>query len=109
MQEDKRADNKLLASLKCIAQNNKSINEPKSHTKQNDKFLLTTFSTHEHRAKSKERNDHEEILSKELRKFRTEVERKYRASKTNKVYKFPRTSNNEDKEDQSTTFNCTSI
>jgi hypothetical protein len=101
-----QTDSKLLASLKCIAQNNKSANEPKSHNKQKEKFSLSSFSAHEYRAKSKERNDHDEISGRELRKFRTEVETKYRASKTNKTYKFPRTCNHERNEEQSKTFNC---
>lgn len=107
----RRPDNKLLASLKCMAQKTTPLPNTQTHNRHNlqekDKFLLSTFTAHEVRAKSKERNDHEEMLGKELRKFRSEVEAKYRASTTNKAYKFPRMDNNEKGEEESAAFNCT--
>ena len=88
-----RANTKLLTSLKYIVQKDHPISELQTKTHERDgknKWQLATFTCPEQLAKMKEKNEHEEMLRKELKKFRTEIEMKFRSSETNKAYKFPR-------------------
>jgi len=51
-----------------------------------------------HLSKEKSEDAHEIMLQNELSKFRAEIERKYKNSKTNKEYIFPRNNNTNDNE-----------
>jgi hypothetical protein len=51
-----------------------------------------------HSSKEKSENVHEVMLQNELNKFRGEIERRYKNSKTNNEYTFPRNENTNSKE-----------
>ncbi len=95
----------LLSSFKAPGKSSKNISRPRAvpgakqpGRKAGDQnpqvWHLATFSSPEQLAKFKEKQDriaHEAMLSKELAKFRAEVEDKFRKSATNQQYAFPRT------------------
>eukprot|EP00826_Nyctotherus_ovalis_P043822 TRINITY_DN4668_c0_g1_i2.p1 TRINITY_DN4668_c0_g1~~TRINITY_DN4668_c0_g1_i2.p1 ORF type:complete len:415 (-),score=60.98 TRINITY_DN4668_c0_g1_i2:24-1268(-) len=61
-----------------------------------NKSQLTTYSSQKQIAdakKDRKELEHEEMLHEELRKFRIEIETKFRASEVNKIYKFPNSRN----------------
>ena len=103
-----QATSKLLASLKSIVQKEKNnavsqhnfgltIKEkPTAHKKPEERapvWHLATFSSPEQLAQIKEKQlqlTHETMLQKELTKFRSEVEAKFRSSETNRTFVYPR-------------------
>jgi len=104
-----QATAKLLSSLKCIVHNGKNTSskqniktkEVQIPVKQEhaDAWHLSTFSSPEQLAEIKEKQvqaAHEAMLKKELAKFRSEVEEKFRASETNRNFRFPRAEYNDD-------------
>ncbi len=97
---------KLLTSLKSIVQKEKTSAVITGSSHHNSKsrpapvaaaggaWHLATFSSPEQLAEAKEKQlqaVHEAMLRKELAKFRSEVEEKFRASETNRTYRFPKT------------------
>lgn len=95
-------------------QQNPSCNRPQIPSTNNHKletgnsnqkssgWHLATFSSPEQLAQIKERQEkiaHENMLRKELKQFREELEQKHRLSETNRKYVFPRPAETVDEKD----------
>ena len=114
---------KFLNSLKGIVQKERvaAVNAPAKipatgNTQNAQAWHLTTFSSPEQLADVKKKQMqavHEAMLRKELAKFRSEIEEKFRASETNRTYKFQKTTvetfngDNEDTVKIDDHFDCT--
>lgn len=104
--ESRQTTKKLLNSVKFIIHKEK-FNAGKTYIagkgnlnrggkEVQNKSQLTTYSSQKQIADTKKlakELEHEEMLHEELRRFRIEIETKFRASKVNKIYRFPNSRN----------------
>ena len=86
LNSDKTRDSnkKFLASLKSIIKQNR---KPKQSSKGKLNECLSLDQIAEKREMNK-KQQHEEMLRNELMEFRQEIEEKFRASETNRTYRF---------------------
>ena len=96
-------NSKLLNSLKLISkigattsikETYKEYQSARANERINKKSRKEKTSAKREKLNKKEPLDeqmHEQMLKKELKEFRIEIEEKYRLSKANNLYKFPRT------------------
>ncbi len=96
-----QATAKLLSSLKSIVRKDKSHVPGQQHPgvttrekpkapKRDEAWHMATFSAQELSQERQAELMHETMLKKELAKFRSEVEGKFRASETNREFVYPR-------------------
>jgi hypothetical protein len=97
------ASSKLLNSLKLISkigattrikETYKEYQSTRANERTNNKSYKEKTSAKSEKFNKEELVDeerHEKMLKEELAEFRTEIEEKYRQSKANNLYKFPRT------------------
>lgn len=109
-QNNKNREDSSKNRPQIVSKNNHKI-ETKEAKQKSSAGHLATFSSPEQLAKIKERQErvaHDNLLKKELKQFREELEQKYKKSEANKKYMFPRQIDSSDEKD-SPIIDCIAI